>query len=67
MWPNMKEIWIEYAKNCHKCQLYIKRKKSVKVFKFIRTNKSFDKYVADNVELSQRLTINYKFKFWWPE
>ena len=26
MWPNMKEIWIEYAKNCDKCQLHIKKK-----------------------------------------
>ena len=31
----IKEIWIEYAKNCDKCQLHIKRKKRVKVFNLL--------------------------------
>ena len=61
----MKEIWIEYAKNWDKCQLHIKRKKWVKVFKFIRTNEPFDKYVAETVELDQRLTMDDKLNIWY--
>ena len=63
MWNNMKEIWIENDRNCNKYKFYIKRKKWVKVFKFIRNNKPFDKYVVDTVELDQILTINNKFKY----
>ena len=35
----------------------------MKVFKYIRNNKPFDKYVADTLELDQRLTMNNKFKY----
>ena len=43
--------------------MHIKRKKRVKVFKSIITNEPFDKYLADTVELNQRLIINDKFKY----
>ena len=31
--------------------------------KKVRTNELFDKYVAETVELNQRLTMNDKFKY----